>query len=286
MASVDLNSQKWVDLVFDGKNKEFGAYKMRTDSTRRHNIALIVVLALVALIVIGLFVGRAYSKYRLEQALKEATAMVEQQTVETPTDEEVEDEEEEEVFEEPEPEPEEVMEKEEVANSIQNTITEIVDDDKVVNEQKSQEELKEDSRVMGTVDVIDGVDDATKQVVQKEVEIVEEKPKEEITYDLANVQQKPEFPGGEKAMYEFMNKNIHYPAVAQEEGIQGTVVVQFTIAKDGSVTNAKAVRSPHESLSAEAVRMVMSMPKWTPGRNNSQAVKVNYTLPVRFKLSK
>lgn len=285
MASVDLNSQKWVDLVFEGKNKDFGAYKMRTGSTRRHNIALIAVLALVALVVIGLFVGRAYSKYRLEQALKEATAMVEQQTVDTPTEEEVEEEEEEQI-DIPEPEPEEVMEKEEVANSIQNTAIEIVDDDKAVNEVKSQEDLQQDDRVVASVDVIDGVDDATKTVVTKEVVVVEEKPKEEVTYDLANVQQKPEFPGGEKAMYEFMNKNIHYPPVAQEEGIQGTVVVQFTIAKDGSVTGAKAVRSPHESLSNEAVRMVMSMPKWTPGRNNGQAVKVNYTLPVRFKLSK
>ncbi|MDE7376723.1 MAG: TonB family protein, partial [Muribaculaceae bacterium] len=136
------------------------------------------------------------------------------------------------------------------------------------------------------VDIVDGVDDATKTVVKKEVEIVEDKPKVEETYDLANVQQKPEFPGGDKAMYEFMNKNIHYPPAAQEDGIEGTVVVQFTIGKDGQVTGAKAVRSPHESLSNEAVRMVMSMPKWTPGRNNGQAVKVNYTLPVRFKLSK
>lgn len=285
MASVDLNSNQWIDLVFEGKNKQFGAYKMRTESKRRHTIALIVVLAVVALVAVSLYVNSLYQQYKLEQALKEATAMVEQQTVETET-EEVEEEEEEQI-DIPEPEPEEVIEKEEVANSVQNTIIDIVDDDKIVNETKTQDELQNDDRAIGSVDVSDGVDDATKTIVTKEVVVVDEKPKEvEITYDLANVQQKPEFPGGEKAMYEFMNKNIHYPAAAQEDGIEGTVVVQFTIAKDGSVTGAKAVRSPHESLSNEAVRMVMSMPKWTPGRNNGQAVKVNYTLPVRFKLSK
>lgn len=284
MASVDLNSNQWIDLVFEGKNKQYGAYKMRTDSKRRHTIALIIVLVAVAVIAVGLYINSLYQQYRLEQALKDAIAMVDQQTVDTDT-EEIEEEEEEQI-DIPEPEPEEVMEKEDVANSIQNTVIDIVDDDKVVNETKSQDDLQQDDRVVASVDVSDGVDDATKAVVTKEVVIVEEKPVQEITYDLANVQQKPEFPGGEKAMYEFMNKNIHYPPAAQEEGIQGTVVVMFTIAKDGSVTGAKAVRSPHESLSAEAVRMVTSMPKWTPGRNNGQAVKVNYTLPVRFKLNK
>ena len=285
MASVDLNSNQWIDLVFEGKNKEYGAYKMRTDSKRRHTTALIIVLIAVAVIAAGLYVNSRYQQYKLEQALKEATAMVEQQTVDTETEEVEEEEEEEEIIELP-PEPEEVMEKEEVANSIQNTAIDIVDDDKLVNETKSQEELTEDDRVVASVDVNDGVDDATKTVVTKEVVVVEEKPKVEETFELANVQEKPEFPGGEKAMYDFMNKNLRYPAAAQEDGIQGTVVVQFTIGKDGSVTNVKAVRSPHESLANEAVRMVNSMPKWPPGRNNGQAVKVNYTLPGRFKLSK
>lgn len=285
MANVDLNSNQWLALVFEGKNKEYGAYQMRQQSTRRHTIALIIVLCVVALVAIGLFINSKIQQYKLEQALKEATAMVEQQVVDT-TPEEIEEEEEDQMEEILPPEPEEVMEKEEVANSIQNTAIDIVDDDKLVNETKTQDELQEDDRVVASVDVKDGIDDATKTVVTKEVVVVEEKPVVEQTYDLANVQQKPEFPGGEKAMYEYMNKNIHYPPAAQEDGIEGTVVVQFTIGKDGTVTGAKAVRSPSELLSKEAVRMVMSMPKWTPGRNNGQAVKVNYTLPVRFKLSK
>ncbi|MDE7376267.1 MAG: hypothetical protein K2N16_05410, partial [Muribaculaceae bacterium] len=178
MASVDLNSNQWIDLVFEGKNKEFGAYKMRTDSKRRHTVALVIVIIAAALIAGGFFAYMKYQDYKLEKALMEAVAMVDQQTVETPTEEEPE-EEEEEVFEEPEPEPEEVMEKEEVANSIQNTITDIVDDDKITNEQKSQEELQQDDRVVASVDIVAGVDDATKTVVKKEVEIVEDKPKVE-----------------------------------------------------------------------------------------------------------
>lgn len=117
-----------------------------------------------------------------------------------------------------------------------------------------------------------------------EVEVESEFP--EVTYELANVQIKPEFPGGESAMYVFLGTNLHYPAEAQKQGIQGMVIVSFTIDKDGSITEAKAVRSPHESLSKEAVRMILSMPKWTPGMNNGQPVRVNFTLPVRFKLTR
>lgn len=117
-----------------------------------------------------------------------------------------------------------------------------------------------------------------------EAEVEPEFP--EVTYELANVQIKPEFPGGESAMYEFLGTNIHYPAEAQKQGIQGMVIVSFTIDKDGSVTEAKAVRSPHESLSKEAVRVVLSMPKWSPGINNGVAVKVTYTLPLKFKFTK
>lgn len=109
---------------------------------------------------------------------------------------------------------------------------------------------------------------------------------DEPVYDLADVEVKPEFPGGDKAMYEFMIKNLRYPADAQEEGAQGVVIVAFVIGKDGKLTDVKAVRTPHESLSKEAVRLVKSMPTWTPGKQNGQPVKVSYSLPIRFKLPK
>lgn len=130
-----------------------------------------------------------------------------------------------------------------------------------------------------------GIDDATKSI-SKDVIIVIEKTVEEMVLYYDQLEVKPKYPGGDEAMYEFMSTNLVYPAEAQKEGIQGTVVVQFLIEKDGSVTNAKAVRSPHESLSNEAVRMILSMPKWSPGMNNDQPVRVNFTLPVRFKLTR
>lgn len=180
---------------------------------------------------------------------------------------------------------EEVSDPEEATAVIQGANNGIVDDN-VVTEVKSQDEIQRGGNRIMTDDDAYGVDDASKSVVTKEVVIVEEKPKAEVAYDLADVDVKPEYPGGEKAMYEFMSHNIHYPEDAHEDGIQGTVVVLFTISSDGTVTNAKAVRSPHSSLSNESVRMVMSMPKWTPARHQGQPVAVYYTLPVRFKLNK
>ena len=98
------------------------------------------------------------------------------------------------------------------------------------------------------------------------------------------VDQQPEFPGGEAAMYKWLGDNIVYPSAASEEGVQGRVVVEFVVGKDGSISNVKVVRPRHPALDKEALRVVKAMPKWLPGRNNGQPVKVTYTLPVTFKL--
>lgn len=103
--------------------------------------------------------------------------------------------------------------------------------------------------------------------------------------NLSNLQKMPVFPGGESAMYEFMNSNIHYPQDAQKDSIEGTVIVHFTIDEDGSISDAWAVRSPHQSLSEEAVRMIKSMPKWIPASRDDKPAKFNLTLPVKFRLN-
>ncbi|MDE6692867.1 MAG: energy transducer TonB [Muribaculaceae bacterium] len=281
---VDLTSQEWLDIVFDGKNKEYGAYQMRATSTARHNKAVIIVLIILALIFIGLIlaVNGVFSKSE-----EETNVGIEQEQLSlyNPDD----------VIEEDEPEdipeiPEEKIEmpKEEVANSIQNTAIDIVKDEEVVNEVKTQDELKEDNRQMGAIDVSDGVDDLTKKTVQEEVVIVEEKPapkEDNIIYTTANVQQQPEFPGGVEAMYKWIGEHLQYPAAAAEEGAQGRVTVEFVVSKTGAIENVKVVRGRHPALDKEALRVVKAMPKWNPGRNNGQPVKVTYILPVQFKLN-
>ena len=197
--------------------------------------------------------------------------------------EEEEIEEEEEQFQLP-PEPEEIIAPEEVANQQQVTDLLIVEDDKIEEDKqvKNTEDVLENEAAVGAVDITEGTNDLNKVIVKEEViaaPVVEDEP-----VSIAMVEQKPEFPGGEAAMYKWLGDNIVYPSAASEEGVQGRVVVEFVVGKDGSITNVRVVRPRHPALDKEALRVVKAMPKWVPGRNNGQPVKVTYTLPVTFKL--
>ena len=98
------------------------------------------------------------------------------------------------------------------------------------------------------------------------------------------VEEMPEFPGGEQALREFIAKNVEYPKVAQEKGIQGKVYVTFVVTKDGSIANATIARGVDPSLDTEALRVVNGLPKWKPGKQRGQFVNVSYTVPINFKL--
>lgn len=98
------------------------------------------------------------------------------------------------------------------------------------------------------------------------------------------VEQNPMFPGGDKALMAWLTKNLKYPASAQENGIQGRVMVQFVVNKDGSIVDPKVLRGADPALDKEAMRVVSAMPKWTPGKQRGKTVRVRYTLPVTFRL--
>ena len=118
----------------------------------------------------------------------------------------------------------------------------------------------------------------------------EETPPDEYTpvYEdskvFTSVEQMPEFPGGQAALMSWLANHIKYPAMAQENGVQGRVVVQFVVKKDGSISDVKVVRSKDPDLDREAVRVVKTFPNFIPGKMNGQAVNVWYTLPINFKL--
>jgi len=99
------------------------------------------------------------------------------------------------------------------------------------------------------------------------------------------VEEMPEFPGGMGECMKFLGKNIKYPTQAQENGIQGRVIVQMIVTKEGDIAEAKVVRSVDPLLDAEALRVINSMPKWKPGKQKGEAVNVKYTIPVMFRLS-
>lgn len=278
---VDLTSQEWRDLVFEGKNKEFGAYKLRETSSARHTRAVVsvVIVAAIILALLILSVSGVFSKPDEDQVV----VNTEQVLVDVASEDEIEEEEEEEIFQMPEPE--EIIAPEEVANSQQVTELLIVDDNEIDESKqvKNQEEVLENEAAIGTVDVTEGVNDLNKQMIVDKV-IEQPKVEDEQPMNMAMVEQKPQFPGGEAEMYKWLSSNIVYPPAAAEEGVSGRVVVEFVVGRDGSISNVKVLRPRHPALDKEAVRVVKAMPAWIPGRNNGQPVKVTYTLPVTFKL--
>ncbi len=102
-------------------------------------------------------------------------------------------------------------------------------------------------------------------------------------YNIAVIEQIPSFPGGESALLEYLGNNIKYPAIARESGIEGTVYVEFTIGKYGSVTNVVATRKVDGGCTEEAIRVINAMPNWIPGRHEGKPVNVKYTIPIKFK---
>ena len=100
------------------------------------------------------------------------------------------------------------------------------------------------------------------------------------------VEQDPQFPGGMEALYKYIASNVKYPDEAKAKNITGKVFVSFVIEKDGSISNVKVVHSPHELLSDEAVRCVLAMPKWVPGKQRGKSVRTQFMLPINFTLDK
>ena len=126
-------------------------------------------------------------------------------------------------------------------------------------------------------------DKNTEVIIQAPVEVKEEEEEEEVVFVV--VEKMPEFPGGQQALFKYLSENVKYPVIAQENGIQGRVICQFVVNKDGKIVDVEVVRSGGDpSLDKEAVRVIKSMPKWKPGKQRGKAVRVKYTVPVNFKL--
>ncbi len=276
MSKIDLISSDWVDLVFEGRNKAYGAYRLRKSTTKRNILAMVavVILLVVAFIILTVknFVDEQRAKVAMTQVAEltnydqpKKKAEVKQKKVEV--------------------EPERVVER--VKSSIKFTAPVIKKDEEVKpdEELKTQDELMSTKTAIGSFDV-KGNDDANGEILKaKEVIAEPEPPKHEEgnkVFDI--VEQQPLFPGGPAALMKYLSENTKYPVVAQENGVQGRVTVQFVVEKDGSISDVHVLRGVDPSLDKEAVRVVKSMPRWTPGKQNGITVRVNYRVPVLFRL--
>ena len=275
MSKIDLVNNDWVDLVFQGRNQEYGAYQLRKGTSKRNVISVIIMLAAAALIYVGIslknFIEASTQKVAVTQ-VQELSALekpkekaeVKQKKVEIQ-------------------QPEKVVER--VKSSVKFTAPVIKKDDEVKpeDELKNQDELLNTKTAIGALDV-KGNDDKDGEVLKLKETVAQPEPKPEPEKVFEVVEQMPSFPGGDKALMDFLSNNVKYPVVAQENGVQGRVVISFVVEKDGSVTDVRVVRSVDPSLDKEAARVVKSMPRWIPGKQNGAAVRVKYNVPVSFRL--
>lgn len=281
---VDLSSKEWTDIIFEGKNKEFGAYELRKHSDGRHNRAMLFTIIGLVIVLVGSYFLGIYNDYRREQHELELQAQLEQQLAQMEA-EAAEEQQEEEVIEAvQEPEPEEAL-PEEILNTIKDTEISIAADNEVTEDITSKDEVQESTAAAGASTFDQGTDNLEVVRTHKDEIIVEEKKPEPVKEEVFTaVEQMPQFPGGEAELLKYVATHIKYPTMAAENNIQGRVVVKFVVKKDGNVGEVVVLRGKDPDLDKEAVRVVKTLPKFIPGKMNGQAVSVWYTLPINFKL--
>ena len=277
MAKIDLISGSWTDLVFENRNQTYGAYVLRKGTGRRNVIAILSVILLAIACQIGLtlknIADEAAARRAAMDQVTELSALEKKKEAKVERKEVVKQE-----------QVERVVEK--VKSSVKFTAPVIKKDEEVKpeDELKTQDELMESKAAIGTFDV-KGNDESGEVLKAKEVIATEPvKPKEEENKVFDVVEQMPSYPGGNGALMQYLSSHIKYPVIAEENGIQGRVICTFVVERDGSITDVRIAKSVDPSLDKEAMRVVSSMPKWIPGKQNGSAVRVKYTLPVTFRL--
>lgn len=263
------------DMVFENRNKEYGSYYLRKNLSKYLTRA-----TLVGTTIFALLLGGAFTFTKITQANAEKDVLVDLSA--TNLDEEIPEEE----IEIPEELPPPPLEEppEEVAQEKFLPPEPKKDEEVKVEEPPPPAEKVEKAVISSkTVEGVEAKDVFIPPPPPKEVAVVKvEEPKEEQIF--VGVEQSPEYPGGDKAMYRFLSDKIRYPAAASRANVSGRVTVQFVVEKDGSIGAVKVLKGIGFGCDEEAVRVIKAMPKWNPGKQNGRAVRVYYTIPVMFTL--
>ena len=275
MAKLNLVSLEWTDLVFEGRNQNYGAYQLRKETSKRNIWSIIFVVFLAILLYLGLTLENMVEAHRTVEntQIVEVTNLREKKK-------EVKVERKEEI----KLEPERIVEK--VKSSIKFTAP-VIKKDQLVNEEEviKLDEIENSNKAIGAF-TVEGNDEVGGEVLKVKEEIAQPEPPkhEEDNKVFEVVEQMPSFPGGYAALMQWLGSNMKYPTIAAENNVQGRVIVQFVVEKDGSITDVHVAKSVDPSLDKEASRVVKAMPKWIPGKQNSSPVRVRFTVPVTFKL--
>ena len=268
MSKIDLTSPEWCDLIFEGKNKAYGAFRMRKYSPRRHNIAMLVVLAIV---LVAFAIPSLIKWVTPKQEREVMTEVTQLSQLETP---EVKQKELTTVVAEPVVPPA-------LKSTVKFTAPKIVDDDQVSedDEIKSQDELLATNTQISIADVKGNDEEHGKDIADLK-EVITSQVEDTKVYNV--VEQMPTFPGGEEALLNYISEHIKYPSVALEQGIQGTVMLRFVVTGTGEIGEVQILKGLDPYCDREAKRVVASLPKFIPGKQQGRPVSVWYTCPIRF----
>lgn len=275
---ANLNSTEWCDIIFENKNKEYGAFVLRQTSWKRHLIAFALILSATVFVS---FIPMIVESVEAKTAKMSITIDGEREVS---------------VLEKPEdlmaealppavPEPPKFIK---MDKFVPPTI--VIDDDVTEEDEtmKTMNELTESNSAIGAFTVEEGSTD--EEAVRKTLEnaaIISEgsgSGKEMTTGPVTFAEVMPEFPGGEAELHKFIQSNLNYPVVDQENGTEGRVSIRFVVDKNGDITNIEVLRGISPSCDREAVRVVKNMPRWIPGKQNGTPVPVYFNLPIVFKL--
>lgn len=269
-SKLDILKQEWIDVVFTGRNKAYGAYELRKDNSKNTGRALIIAIIVFVVVIsaqtimawISGFIPKSDEKVKITNVVLATPPPVDQTKKPPP----------------PPPEPPKpkvdqvrfppliVKPDNEVKEKDPPTVKELEVAD------PGQKDLKGDKNAEVVID---------EPVGKADVKVTEADPNQIFT----SVEQVPEFPGGNDAFGRYLGKAIRYPSIAKENGTQGRVIVTFVCERDGSLTDIHVLRGIGDGCDEEAVRALKASPRWRPGIQNGRPVRVQYSVPVAFTLS-
>ena len=267
-SKLDILDQQWIDVVFAGRNKSYGAYELRKENGRNTRTALIIgvivfVVAISANTIINMITG-FIPKGKVPIKITNVVLSPPPPDLKKPPPP-------------PPPEPPKPrVDQVKFPPPVVKPDVEVKEKPPTIEELKvadpGPKNLKGDKNADVQIDEPAGT---------AEAKVTEADPNQIFT----SVEQSPEFPGGLDKFYAYLGKTIQYPAIAKENNTQGRVIVTFVCERDGSLTDVKVVRGIGDGCDEEAVRVVKKSPRWKPGIQNGRPVRVQYTVPISFTLA-
>lgn len=257
---ININSREWCNIIFEGKNKEYGAFAIRTHATEEKFKSLFITL-LIAFTIVSI------PLLKKKPALPTGDNTSNTPTTLAPPPDAPQD---------PiKPEPQEVIPRRASIAFTQPVVSVTAETDG-----PSMDDLIKTKRVIGA-DTYDG-DPGADLIDLMPPDVTGDRKKDTI---FKYIEKMPQFPGGDVALARFLQKNLRYPMVAQANDISGKVYAQFVVDKNGAISDIKIVRGLDESCNEETIRILKLMPKWNPGMQNNKACAVYFTLPIHFVLA-